>query len=93
MTLIEAIKSRRGTQTLAAFGESLGVTKQRVWQWEHGDCKPPVDLLQKMGITVEYLLDQRKDAQQLAATIPGVTTAVALERETQYDMSPDFAQD
>jgi transcriptional regulator with XRE-family HTH domain len=48
------VTKRRGKQSMAEFARSLGVTRQRVWQWEHNDHKPPALIRRKLGIRIRY---------------------------------------
>ena len=53
---------RRGKQSMAEFARSLGVTRQRVWQWEHNDHKPPALIRRKLGIRIRYEMKAVKKA-------------------------------
>lgn len=84
----------------------LGVSRQTVYHWKNGAVQPNLKNLQQVGGVVtfpeaEKLEDVRPDASGqllakasiIAASIPGVTTAAALEHETHYEIGGEYAQD
>lgn len=48
------LKNLRGADTMEAFGERLGVSKQAVWQFENAVSSPSDETLAKLGITVTF---------------------------------------
>jgi DNA-binding XRE family transcriptional regulator len=54
-SLAERIGQLRGRETQARFGKRFKVTRQTVMRWEKGETIPPPEVLEKLGICIEYV--------------------------------------
>lgn len=52
------IKKKRGARTQTEFGDTLGVSKQLLMQYEKGLVKPPERLHKKLGISPGWMVGE-----------------------------------
>ena len=48
--VLDKIKQARGDRGLTEVADSIGITKQRLWNYENGLYDPPADILVKLAL-------------------------------------------
>lgn len=56
MELKDLVRQARGTKKASEFARELGVTRQAVYQWENDLRDPSEEMLTKMGIQTQYVM-------------------------------------
>jgi DNA-binding XRE family transcriptional regulator len=87
MDFVNRINQLVKVETVGKLAERLGVSRQTIYNWSKGNHLPPLELIERMGGVVTFPNTTfATKAQEIAATVSGVTTAAALpERHVVRD--------
>ena len=58
MELKDIIRKLRGDQSRQQFADSLNVTRQAIYDWEHGNNVPRQQILDQLKIKADYKVSQ-----------------------------------
>lgn len=65
MGLSQLIIQARGSVKPSQFAKSLGVSRQCVYQWENDLREPSLEMLEKIGIERQFVLQEKGESNDL----------------------------